>query len=141
MKYRVECEDRNTGKPYVVEFDARSAQAAVNLAMLSGHLPTRPIDAEPGGGPAPMPGTRPMAAPRPFAPADRRAMVALVIASIGCLAAVLPLLGLLLGVTALALAMAVRTPGAIRTAAIVMSAVALVLTVGFLLFWAILFMP
>ncbi|CAG1009776.1 hypothetical protein PHYC_03746 [Phycisphaerales bacterium] len=140
MKYRVECEDRNTGQTYFVDFDARSVEAAINLAMLSGHLPTHESAPQPAAGSPAQPisiRSAPLAPTHAFRPiqSDRRAIAALILASIAVLASWIPLIGLALGLTSLALALYSRTATAIRTSAIIVAAASLILALAALFFW------
>ncbi|MDX2132387.1 MAG: hypothetical protein SFY69_10075 [Planctomycetota bacterium] len=134
MRYRVTCRDRSSGQTYVVEYDTRSPQAAEHLALLGGHAvesvgtlegPSAPTPRAEGGGVLPAPAGM----PRRAAPPDTKAIFSLALGAVGILAACVPLVGLPMNVTGLALGLLSNTPGGVRSCGIILSSVGIALTV------------
>lgn len=119
MRYRVRCTHRNTGDPYVVEFEATTLAQAMRLAELSGHDPLPP---EP-----PQPPAIPNAPPAPAGTPDVFATASLVCGVLAACLVCLPFLGAPVAAAGVLLGARSRSTGsAIRTAGLTTSIVALV---------------
>lgn len=133
MRYRIECEDRNTGEAYVIEQEARSPEAALRLAMLAGHAALRPAEDRP----APLHAARPVVAKPPVGTAaDGRSVAGLVVSCLALALCCVPV-ALPLAVVGIALGASGARPGGIRSAAIAVGVVAAVLAGFSLAAWIV----
>lgn len=134
MRYRLECHDRNGGEPYIHEQEARTPEAALSLAMMSGHAAVRVLD---DTRPTPAPPQRtfairevpPMGVGELKSPAPATGglgVAGFILACVGIVTSCFPIISAPLAIIGLVLALVSRPHTGLRTAAIVVGVVGLV---------------
>ncbi|GJQ28578.1 MAG: hypothetical protein HBSAPP03_04620 [Phycisphaerae bacterium] len=124
MRYRVRCEDRNTGRGYVIEQEGRSPQAALSLAMMAGHNALGLADDQT----APRVGSSVAAATPARAAADGKAITSMILSCLALVLCCVPPLSVPLALLGLVFGVFAPSGSGVRAAGIVIGVVALVLS-------------
>lgn len=145
MRYRLECHDRNGGEPYTIEQEGRSPEAAMSLAMMSGHAAVRVLDDVPPtprrgegrGGVGEHPAV-PSAPRAPLAPTPGLGVTGFILVCLGLVLSCIPFVALPLAAVGVVVAAISRPHTGLRSAAIVVGAVAMVFAAVAVVGWILL---